>query len=65
MYIVPMYRYHLFIIYNYMLLKVLYFRTNRRWSMISSRSSAEREKIEGSPLNVCLDCKEMVLQVDT
>jgi spire-like protein len=38
-------------------------KTNRRWSMISSRSSVEREKLEGSPLNVCLDCKEMVLQV--
>ena len=31
--------------------------------MISSRSSQEREKIEGSPLIVCMDCKEMVLQV--
>jgi len=37
-------------------------RASRRWSMISSRSVA-REKLEGSPLNVCLDCKEMVLQV--
>jgi len=39
-------------------------KTNRRWSMISSRAATvDREKIEGSPLNVCLDCKEMVLQV--
>jgi len=37
-------------------------RTNRRWSMIGSRTS-ERQKLEGSPLNVCHDCKEMVLQV--
>ena len=31
--------------------------------MVSSRS-IEREKLEGSPLAVCLDCKEMVLQVN-
>ena len=37
-------------------------RANRRWSMIGTRSE-QREKLEGSPLNVCLDCKEMVLQV--
>jgi len=37
-------------------------KSNRRWSMIAARSS-EREKLEGSPLNVCHDCKEMVLQV--
>lgn len=36
---------------------------SRRWSMISSRSVERRERLEGSPLNVCLDCKEMVLQV--
>ena len=33
-----------------------------RWSMISSRESG-REKLEGSMLAVCADCKSMVLQV--
>jgi len=37
-------------------------KTNRRWSMIGTRS-VQREKLEGSPQNVCLDCKEMVLQM--
>jgi len=37
-------------------------RAARRWSMISSRESG-REKLEGSMLAVCADCKSMVLQV--
>ena len=37
------------------------FRT-RRMSWITSRD-AQREKLEGSLLTVCLDCKEMVVQV--
>ena len=37
-------------------------KTGRRWSMISARTG-EKEKIEYCPLNVCTDCKHMVLQV--
>ena len=33
-----------------------------RWSMISSRESG-RERLEGSMLAVCTDCRSMVLQV--
>jgi len=47
---------------NYNKYNTLPKKTNRRWSMIGSRTS-ERQKLEGSPLNVCHDCKEMVLQV--
>lgn len=37
-------------------------KSSRRWSMIQSRSVA-RERLEGTLLTVCFDCKEMVLQV--
>jgi len=47
---------------NYNKYNTLPKKSNRRWSMIAARST-EREKLEGSPLNVCHDCKEMVLQV--
>ncbi len=41
--------------------KIFFFR-NRRMSWMSPLD-AEREKLEGVPLTVCTDCKEMVLQV--
>ena len=37
-------------------------KTARRWSMITARTG-EREKLEGCPLSVCTDCRQMVLQV--
>lgn len=38
-------------------------KTARRWSMLVSARAGEREKLEGSLLAVCHDCKQMVLQV--
>ena len=34
-----------------------------RWSMISTWREGGREKLEGSMLAVCTDCRSMVLQV--
>jgi len=38
-------------------------KTARRWSVLVSARAGEREKLEGSLLAVCHDCKQMVLQV--
>jgi len=38
-------------------------KSGRRWSVLESVRSADREKLEGSLLSVCFDCKQMVLQV--
>ena len=42
---------------------LLFFYRTRRLSWMSARN-AEREKLEGSLLTVCVDCKEMVVQVN-
>ena len=34
-----------------------------RWSMISSGGPSGRDKLEGSMLTVCGDCRSMVLEV--
>jgi len=47
-------------VYNY---STLPRRAARRWSMISTWREAGREKLEGSMLAVCTDCRSMVLQV--
>ena len=41
----------------------VYFNRTRRLSWMSARNT-QREKLEGSLLTVCVDCKEMVVQVN-
>jgi len=38
-------------------------KVGRRWSVLESARAQDREKLEGSLLIVCLDCKQMILQV--